>query len=76
MLNFLKNVGIGIGGIIGGVFALVVLTILFGGIWLILSALGIVSYALVRVIGWFLIGVIGTIAFAYIIGSLIRASKK
>lgn len=76
MFNFMKNVLVGLGGLAGIILVLLVLTFLGGGLWLILSAIGLVTIGMVRFLAWLLIGGGITIAVLWLIGYLLSDHKN
>ena len=76
MINFMKNVLVGLGGLAGIILVLLVLTFLGGGLWLILSAIGLVTIGMVRFLAWLLIGGGATIAVLWLIGYLLSGHKN
>lgn len=76
MINFVKNVLVGLGGLAGIILVLLVLTFVGGGLWLILSAIGLITIGMVKFLAWLLIGGGATIAILWLIGYLLSDHKN
>lgn len=75
MFNFMKNTLIGIGGLFGLILAFIAITLIGGGIWLILSVIGIIGFGLAKFLGWFIICSFGAIFLLEGFGALISNSR-
>lgn len=76
MFNFFKNVVLGLGGLIGAILALGIVMILGGGLWLILSAIGLITIGAVRFLFWLVFGGLMTITILWLIGYVMTGSKN
>lgn len=76
MFNFFKNVVLGFGGLVGAILALVVVMVLGGGLWLILSAIGLITIGVVKFLFWLVFGGFITIGALWLIGYLMTGSRN
>lgn len=70
-MNFLKNVLFGLGGLVGAIVALLAVMILGGGLWIILSAIGLITIGAVRFLFWLIFGGAMTILVLWLIGKIL-----
>lgn len=75
MFNFIKNVLFGLGGIVSFLIVIAIVTILGGGLWLILSAIGLVTVGVIRFLFWLILFGGGTIAVLWLIGYLMTSKN-
>lgn len=75
MFNFMKNLLIGIGGLFGLVMAFIVVMLIGGALWMVLSLIGIIGFGLAKFLGWFVICSFAAIFLLEGIGALIGSSK-
>lgn len=75
-MNFLKNIMIGLGGLLGLIVAILIVTFLGGALWLLLTTLGLVTVGLLRFVSWLLIGGTITIGGLWLIGYILSGSKN
>jgi len=76
MFSFLKNVLFGLGGFLGILITLLVVAVLGGALWIILSAIGLVTVGVLRFLLWLLVGGAVTITLLWFIGYLMTGSKN
>lgn len=76
MFSFLKNVLFGLGGFLGVLITLLVVAVLGGALWVLLSAIGLVTVGVLRFLLWLLVGGAVTIALLWCIGYLMTGSKN
>ena len=75
-MNFLKNVFVGLGGLLGLIVAILIVTILGGALWLLLTTLGLVTVGLLRFVSWIFVGGFVTIGGLWLIGYILTGSKN
>ena len=76
MFKVLKNLMVGLGGLLGLLVGIIVLIVVFGAVGLLFGALGIIGYGAIRIAGEFLCLVAALVLVTYVLGELLAGSKE